>query len=104
MESVFERVPKQTLYEQTGIQFLPFNTLYQLAGHRIDDLYIVGGGSQSQFLNECTADALQRTVHTGPVEATALGNILVQMITAGDLNSIQQGRDLIARCKQSERF
>ena len=55
----------------------------ELAGHEVDVVHVVGGGSQNQLLCQLTADAAQRPVIAGPVEATALGNVLVQARTAG---------------------
>jgi len=48
----------------------------------------VGGGSQNELLNQMTADACNRQVVAGPVEGTAIGNILVQAMATGDLKSL----------------
>ncbi|MFC1569244.1 rhamnulokinase family protein [bacterium] len=69
----------------------------QLAGEKIEVLHVVGGGCQNAMLNQFTADACGLPVYAGPVEATALGNILIQAIATGQLNSIEQGRSLIAK-------
>ena len=65
------------------------NQAEQLSGRQIDVIYIVGGGSQNELLCQLTADAAARPVVAGPVEATALGNLLVQartyQILTGDL-------------------
>ena len=66
-------------------------------GTTIDSLYIIGGGSQNDLLNRWTAEALKIPVFAGPVEATALGNILIQAIAAGEVDSIEKGRELISR-------
>ena len=71
--------------------------LEELIGGRIETIHIVGGGSQNRQLCQATADACQRTVFAGPVEATAIGNVLVQAIAAGDLGSIGEARQLVAR-------
>ncbi len=63
---------------------------------KIEKLHIVGGGSQNKLLNQFTANALGIPVIAGPSEATALGNIVVQAIAKKDLNSIEEGRELIA--------
>ena len=60
-------------------------------------LHIVGGGSQNQMLNEMTAAALQRPVIVGPVEATAIGNLLVQAKGLGILSDSDQIRDVVTR-------
>lgn len=57
----------------------------RLSGNRIDVVHIVGGGSQNTLLCQLVADATHRTVVAGPVEATALGNLLVQARTHGAL-------------------
>ena len=71
--------------------------LEELLGHRLEPLHIVGGGSQNQLLNQFTADAIGRPVMTGPVEATAAGNVLMQMLALGHIASLEEGRDLIRR-------
>jgi rhamnulokinase len=71
--------------------------LESVVGQRLDPLHIVGGGTQNQLLNQLTADATGRKVWTGPVEATALGNILMQLLATGQIDSLQQGRALIRR-------
>jgi rhamnulokinase len=61
-------------------------------GRKFRVLHVVGGGSRNRLLNQFTADALQLTVHAGPVEATAIGNLLIQAKTlgheTGDLRSV----------------
>ena len=58
-------------------------------------LNIVGGGCQNRLLNQMTADATGLRVEAGPVEATALGNVLAQMIASGDITSLAEGRELL---------
>lgn len=72
-----------------------FAALEELAGRRLDTIHIVGGGSRNELLNQFTADVTGRPVQAGPVEATALGNVLVQMIACGDLRDIVQGREVV---------
>ena len=63
----------------------------------IEMLHIVGGGSQNILLNQLSANATGLTVVAGPVEATAVGNILVQAVTKEKLEDINDGRRLVAR-------
>jgi len=64
----------------------------QLIGRRIQRLHVVGGGSKNALLNQFTANALQLSVRAGPVEATALGNVLVQALALGHFNSLAEAR------------
>ena len=80
------------------------NALEQLTGHRLETLRIVGGGSQNRLLSQFAADACQRTVVTGPIEATALGNVMLQAIATGHLSSLTEGRAAIAASIQQEHF
>jgi len=66
--------------------------LEQLLGYRLETIHIVGGGVQNALLCQMTADACQRPVVAGPVEATALGNIISQMVSLGRFASIAEGR------------
>mgnify|MGYP000935238242 CR=1 FL=1 len=58
---------------------------------------MVGGGTQNQLQCQFTADATNRPVITGPVEATTIGNVIMQMVALGQLASLHEGRDLIRR-------
>jgi len=80
------------------------NTLEQLCGNKIDVLHIVGGGCQNNLLNQFTANATGKKVVAGPIEATVLGNVLVQAITAGAIDSLTQGRNIIAESFDLKEF
>ena len=66
-----------------------------LTGIRHDPLHIIGGGTRNQLLNQLAADATGRTVITGPVEATATGNILLQAIAMGQLADLAEARAIV---------
>jgi rhamnulokinase len=66
-----------------------------LAGKKIERLHVVGGGSQNLLLNQLTANAMQVPLFAGPVEATAMGNILVQAQATGDVGSIEELREIV---------
>jgi rhamnulokinase len=65
-------------------------------GHTIDVLHIVGGGIKNELLCQFAADAIGKKVITGPVEATALGNTMMQAIATGQIKTVEQGRKLVA--------
>jgi rhamnulokinase len=71
--------------------------LEEMLGYRLEPLYIVGGGTQNRLLLQFTADATGRQVLAGPIEATATGNILMQMIALGHIASLMEGRELVRR-------
>jgi rhamnulokinase len=78
--------------------------LESLVGRRLETIRIVGGGSRNRLLSQFAADACNRVVVTGPVEATALGNVMLQAIAAGEISTIAEGRAAIAASIQQERF
>ncbi len=85
-------------YESLALKYREvLGWLEELAGTGIEVIHIVGGGSQSRILNQFTADACQRPVVTGPVEATAMGNLLVQVRASGELSSLAEMRQVIRR-------
>lgn len=73
-------------------------------GRQIHVIRVVGGGSQNRLLNQFTADACGRTVITGPVEAAALGVIMMQAVATGHLASVREGRAAIAASIEQETF
>lgn len=66
-----------------------------LSQHPVEALHIVGGGSLNTLLCQMTADATGIPVLAGPVEATALGNAIAQLIALGDLKSVEEGRAIV---------
>jgi len=69
-------------------------------GEAIDTIHIIGGGAQNKLLCQFTADATKRQVIAGPVEATSIGNLLVQMASCGAIGSITEGREIIAESSE----
>ncbi|MFH1194827.1 MAG: rhamnulokinase [bacterium] len=75
-----------------------------MSGKKIDTLHIVGGGSQNELLNQFAADACGIPVVAGPVEATALGNIIVQAIAKNKIASLDDGRRIVAESFQVKTY
>jgi rhamnulokinase len=69
--------------------------LEELIGKRLDPIHVIGGGTKNGLLNQFTADATCRPVISGPVEATAIGNILMQAIGLKHLGSLAEARDIV---------
>jgi rhamnulokinase len=78
--------------------------LSKMLNQKIEVLHVVGGGSQNRLLNQFTANASALRVTAGPVEATALGNLLIQAIAAGELSSLAELRAVIRRSYSIEEF
>ncbi len=76
----------------------------QLTGLAIPGVHIVGGGAMNRYLNQATADASGREVLAGPVEATAIGNLLVQGIAMGTIDSLAEGRRMVGAATAPQRF
>ncbi|WP_161841979.1 rhamnulokinase [Candidatus Enterococcus huntleyi] len=103
-ERTQQKVPKtageiaRCIYDNLALCYaVELEKTEQLMGEnaKIDKLHIVGGGSNNRFLNQLTANVTGVTIEAGPGEATAIGNILVQMITTGVFANVKEARKAI---------
>jgi len=78
--------------------------LEELTGTPIEVIHIVGGGTKNELLNQFAANACQIPVITGPVEATGLGNVLVQARAAGSVSSLAEIRDIVRNSTETVRY
>jgi len=69
--------------------------IQEMTGKTYDSISVVGGGSNAEYLNVLTAEYTGRTVYAGPTEATAIGNIMVQMMANGELENLNTARDCV---------
>ncbi len=69
--------------------------LEKIIGKEYDSIHIIGGGSNASYLNQLTADATGKTVYAGPAEATAIGNLMAQMIRSRELGSLEEARQCV---------
>jgi rhamnulokinase len=76
----------------------------ELSGKHLDPIHIIGGGTKNRLLNQFTADCTGRTVVTGPVEATAIGNVLMQAIALGQLGSLAEARAVVRKSFDVETY
>lgn len=84
------------VYESLALKYaVVLDGLEELTGTKIEAVHIVGGGSQNMLLNQFTANAGARPVFAGPVEATVLGNVLVQARSHGELRTLADIRSII---------
>ncbi len=70
--------------------------LNNVLNNPVEVIHIVGGGSQNAMINQFTANATGLTVKAGPVEATAIGNIMMQAIAGGVISSVEEGRKMVS--------
>ena len=76
----------------------------EMTGIIYDSIHVVGGGANAAYLNELTAKATGKTVYAGPTEATAIGNLTAQMITAGELSNLSEARKCIFKSFEIRKF
>lgn len=81
---------------------LVLRNLEQLCSRRFEQIRIIGGGSRNRLLNQFTADATGRRVLAGPVEATALGNVAIQILATGEASSLKEVRAIVDRSFPTE--
>jgi len=81
-----------------------FEKLQLVLGCKLNRIYIVGGGSHNNLLNQFTADATGVPVITGHPEATALGNFMLQLITLGEVGTLEESREIIMKSFRSKTF
>lgn len=95
----------RTILESLALKYrVVLESLEEIAERRFECIRIVGGGSRNRLLNQLTADATGRTVLAGPVEASALGNVAMQMLGTGSVGSLAEARGVIERSFPVERF
>jgi rhamnulokinase len=78
--------------------------LEELADTKIRTIHIVGGGALNRQLCQFTADACNRRVIAGPVEATAIGNVMMQAVAAGAVTNIAEAREVIRHSFSVEEY
>ncbi|GLF90757.1 rhamnulokinase [Bacillus safensis] len=85
---------------------------YQQAIHQIEEIFettfnkinVIGGGCQNEMLNQLIADATKKEVYAGPVEATAIGNIVSQLMAVGEIEDIKEARTIIKNSFEVKKF
>jgi len=87
----------RTIYESLALKYrFVLEQLEALSGRLLPTIHVIGGGSQSRLLNQITANICGRPVVAGPIEATAIGNLVAQMISLGEIDSISGARRIIS--------
>ncbi len=102
-ESVGEIV--RTILESLALRYRwVIESLENKLGREFETIHIVGGGSQNKMLNQFTANSCNKTVISGPIEATAFGNIILQAIATKNIKDLIEGRKIVANSVGLEIF
>ena len=95
----------RTILESLALKYrLVLRNLEQVSGQRIEQVRVIGGGSKNPLLNQFTAEATGRRVLAGPAEATAIGNVAMQILATGGASSLQEVRVIVDRSFPTEVF
>ncbi|HXI40605.1 MAG TPA: rhamnulokinase family protein [Bryobacteraceae bacterium] len=95
----------RSIFESLALRYRQvLESLETLLGRKLEIIHIVGGGSRNRLLNQFVADATDRTVIAGPFEATAMGNILIQAMGAGELSGLADVRKIVRNSAGLETF
>lgn len=78
--------------------------LEDAANVKVKEINIIGGGSSNDLLNQLTTDVTGLPVIAGPAEVTVMGNLIIQMISAGWIANFEEGRKLIAESTKRKEF
>lgn len=95
----------RAIFESLALKYrFAAELLARVTGKSVDKIYVVGGGSRNHLLNQFAADALNRPVVCGPVEATSMGNILMQLHALGEITSLSEGHAVVRRSTETITF
>jgi len=95
----------RTILESLAFKYrLVVHNLEQLIRRPIEKIRVIGGGAKNRLLNQMTADATGRSVLAGPAEATAVGNVGMQMLATGGATSLKEVRNIVDRSFPVDRF
>ncbi len=93
------------IYESLALKYrLALEQIGECTGKVFDVLHLMGGGTKDGFLCELASQSLGIPVVAGPIEATALGNIILQLIALGEIESIDAGRKIVASTEKVKRY
>lgn len=93
------------IYESLALKYYhSLLNLEKISGKSFDAINIVGGGTKDPLLCQMAANACDKTVFAGPVEATALGNIAVQMIAIGEISDLKEARKIIKNSFDTKKY
>lgn len=84
------------IYESLALKYkAAISELEECTGKKFETLYMIGGGTKDKFLSALTANSCGITVSSGPVEATAMGNVLIQLMAQGEVENLSRAREIV---------
>lgn len=93
------------IFESLAFQYMEvLKELREIQNKAINKIHIIGGGSQNKFLNQLCASFTNCEVYAGPVEATAIGNLAVQFISLGEIESLKNAREIILKSFDIDKY
>ena len=93
------------IYESLAMKYrLTFEKLRDCTERDYEVIHVIGGGTKDTLLCRLTANACARKVVAGPIEATVLGNIAVQLLASGDIKSIEEARRIVAESEDTKEY
>lgn len=93
------------IYESLALKYrYALEQISDCTGKNFTCLNLLGGGTKDGFLCELTADSINKPVLAGPIEATALGNIILQLVALGEIESVEEGRRIIAKSEKITKY
>ncbi len=93
------------IYESLAMKYrLTFENLMDCTGKEYSSIHVIGGGTKDTLLCQMTANSCDRKVLAGPIEATVLGNIVVQLLATGEIDSIAKAREIVARSESVKEY
>ena len=102
-ESVGEVV--RCIYESLALKYRSVaERVMELMGRRARVIHVVGGGTKDRFLSQLTADACGIPVCAGPEEATAIGNLMMQLMATGEVSDLGQARRVVAASFETKQY
>lgn len=93
------------IYESLALKYrYALEQISECAEKDFESLNLLGGGTKDGFLCELTANSIDMPVLAGPIEATALGNIILQLIALGEIKDVDEGRRIIAKSEKIKKY
>lgn len=93
------------IYESLALKYkAAISELEECTGKKFETLYMIGGGTKDKFLSALTANSCGITVSSGPVEATAMGNVLIQLMAQGEVEGLSRAREIVRASEKISYF